>query len=60
MEKHKFSLTLTGSLNESTQKAQALAELAAYLDTKTLQALAKVVKTEPQKVALAKKFLGIS
>lgn len=59
MENHKFSLTIQGKQQEATEKANALAELAKYLDSKTLKALAKVVKTDPSKVALAKQFLGI-
>lgn len=60
METHKFSLTIKGTQDEATKKANALAILANGLDAKTLNALAKVVKTDPQKVALAKQFLGIA
>ena len=41
------------------KKAKALAILANKLDQKTLTALANVVKTDPQKVELAKTFLGL-
>ena len=54
-----FKLKINGDKAEATAKANALVTLAKYLDSKTLTALAKVVKTDPQKVALAKGFLGI-
>ncbi|MBD3637203.1 MAG: hypothetical protein HUJ25_07630 [Crocinitomicaceae bacterium] len=57
--KHKFSITISGSKKEATTKAQALGTLAAYLDTQTLETLANVVKNDPDKVALAKQFLGL-
>ena len=60
MENHKFSLTIKGSEKEAAKKANALAVLANALDTQTLVALAHVVKTDPQKVALARQFLGIA
>jgi len=59
MEKHSFTLTISGSQSEATEKAQALGTLAAYLDAITLRKLAQVVKTDPQKVEMAKKFLGV-
>lgn len=59
MEKHKFSISISGTHTEATQKAKAVAELATYLSAETLTALAHVVKTDPSKVALAKQFLGV-
>ncbi|NOQ75643.1 MAG: hypothetical protein GQ574_26785 [Crocinitomix sp.] len=59
MDKHSFKISITGSKSEATEKAVAVATLASYLDAKTLTALAKVVKTDPNKVALAKQFLGL-
>ncbi len=59
MEKHKFSISISGTQKEATEKAKAVAELATYLSAQTLTALARVVKTDPSKVALAKKFLGV-
>lgn len=59
MEQHSFKLTISGAKKDATQKAQALGVLAGRLDAKTLKALAKVVKDDPDKVALAKSFLGI-
>ena len=58
MSKHTFRITVVGSLNDAQQKAKSLAALAA-LDVKTLNALAHIVKNDPQKVALAKQFLGV-
>lgn len=59
MDKHKFNISISGTQKEATEKAKAVAELATYLNAQTLTALAKVVKTDPSKVALAKQFLGI-
>lgn len=60
MEKHKFTLSLSGSKEDATQKVNALAVLASKLSTETLLALAKVVKEDPGKVEMAKQFLGVS
>lgn len=60
MDKHKFTVTISGTQKEATEKAQGIAVLASLLDAKTITALAHLVKTDPQKVALAKGFLGIS
>lgn len=59
MSKHKFSITISGSKEDATTKANALAELARRLDAATLHALADVVKNDPEKVAMARKFLGV-
>ncbi|MBL4862072.1 MAG: hypothetical protein JKY09_03525 [Crocinitomicaceae bacterium] len=59
MDKHSFKITISGTVKEATQKAQALGTLAGYLDVDTLKALAHLVKTDPQKVAMAKQFLGV-
>ena len=59
MEKHSFKLSISGDKKTATEKAKALVELAKYLDVKTLKALAGVVKNDPDKVALAKGFLGV-
>jgi len=58
MSKYTFKITICGSKQDATAKAKALAAMAA-LDSKTLGALANVVKNDPQKVALAKQFLGV-
>ena len=52
-------ITINGDSKAAEKKAKALATLANKLDQKTLTALAKVVKTDPQKVELAKTFLGL-
>ena len=59
MEKHKFTIAISGDKSTATKKATAVATLASYLDVKTLTALAEVVKNDPAKVKLAKQFLGI-
>lgn len=59
MEKHKFTIAISGDKKSATAKANALATMGSYLDVKTLKALANVVKNDPAKVALAKQFLGI-
>ncbi len=59
MSKHNFKLSISGDKKEANQKAKALGTLAAYLSAATLTALAHTVKTDPAKVELAKKFLGV-
>lgn len=52
-------ITIPGDKASAQKTAKALATLASKLDQKTLIALANVVKNDPQKVALAKSFLGL-
>lgn len=59
MDKHTFKISISGTQTEATQKAQAVAKLATFLDAKTLKALAHVAEFDQQKVALAKQFLGV-
>lgn len=60
METYKISLSIKGeNQQQALDKANAAAQLANNLDTKTLVALANVAKNEPSKVAIAKKFLGL-
>ncbi|MBL4704291.1 MAG: hypothetical protein JKY54_07205 [Flavobacteriales bacterium] len=59
MSKHKFSISISGTKTEATKKVNGLATLAAYLSVETIVALAHVAKTDPDKVELAKKFLGV-
>jgi predicted transcriptional regulator with HTH domain len=59
MDKHTFKISISGNASEAKQKASAVAILASYLDAKTLKALARVVKTDPDKVRMAKQFLGV-
>lgn len=59
MKAHKFIITIDGEESNAKSKANSIAVLAKYLDEPTLKALAKVVVSEPQKVSLAKQFLGL-
>lgn len=59
MDKHVFKITISGTQKEASEKAHGLATLASHLTAETIQALAHLVKTDPQKVALAKQFLGV-
>ncbi len=59
MSKYKFTITISGTEQEATEKARGIAVIASHLDAKTITALAKVIQTDPSKVALAKGFLGI-
>lgn len=60
MATHKFTITIKGERPEAEIKALALAVLGSHLSAQTLSALAKVVREDPAKVALAKQFLGVS
>lgn len=44
---------------EANEKIAALAVLASHLSAKELTRLAHIVKTDPVKTALAKKYLGV-
>ena len=44
MEKHKFSISISGSKKEATEKINGLAVLASKLSADTITALAKLVK----------------
>lgn len=59
MSKYNFKISISGEKQEAIAKAEALGELATYLDATTLKALANVVKNDPEKVAQAKAFLGV-
>lgn len=59
MEKHTFKLTISGSANQAKRKAKAAARLVGKLPTDFIERLADVAENEPDKVALAKKFLGV-
>lgn len=59
MEKHKFTISITGSKKEATDKINALAVLASKLSAETLIGFAKVVKEDPSKIEFAKHYLGI-
>jgi hypothetical protein len=60
MKNYTYKFTLEeASEKEADQKIEALTTLAAKLSTKELARLAHVVKTDPVKTALAKKYLGV-
>lgn len=59
MSNHTFKISISGTKESATAKAKALATLGSYLDEKTLKALAHLVKNDPNKVAMAKNFLGV-
>lgn len=58
MEKHSFKITIKGDKESATKKAKAIATLTSHLSAETLALFAKVVKTDPDKVELAKQFLN--
>ena len=60
MEKHKFTISISGSKKEATEKINALAVLAANLSASTIKGFAEVVKSDPAKIEFAKHYLGIS
>lgn len=60
MDKHKFSISISGSKEKATEKIKGLAVLASHLSAETITALAKLVKEDPAKVEFAKDYLGIS
>lgn len=60
MEKHKFSISISGSKKDATEKINGLAILASKLSADTITALAKLVKSDPAKVEAAKHYLGVS
>ena len=60
MEKHKFSISISGSKKDATKKINGLAILASKLSAETITALAKLVKSDPAKVEAAKHYLGVS
>jgi hypothetical protein len=55
---YKFSLE-EKSEQEADAKIEALSTLAKKLSVKELSKLAHIVKTDPVKTALAKKYLGV-
>lgn len=59
MEKHKFTISISGSKKEATEKISALAVLAAHLSASTIKGFAEVVKNDPAKIEFAKHYLGL-
>lgn len=60
MKSYTYKVTLEEkSETEADAKIEALTTLAKKLSVKELSKLAHVVKTDPTKTALAKKYLGV-
>ena len=60
MKSYTYKITLEEkSESEADAKIEALSNLAKKLTVKELSKLAHVVKTDPVKTALAKKYLGV-
>lgn len=60
MEKHNFTLTIEAkSDTDAEQKVKSLIILASKLSSKELDKLAYVVKNDPIKTALAKRYLDL-
>lgn len=60
MEKFKYEISIQAASREEAQtKMAALAILASHLKTRELEKLAHIVKNDPVKTALAKKYLGV-
>ena len=58
MEKHKFTITVSGDKTEATKKVKAMARIIAKLTVKQAEAIADVVENDPSKIALAMQFIG--
>lgn len=60
MKKYHYTMTIDAQVEkDADEKMQALIILASKLSAKELSGLAHVVKTDPTKTALAKKYLGL-
>ncbi len=60
MKKYHFEISIEAkSETEATEKMKALITLASKLSEKELSKLAHVIKHDPIKTALAKKYLGV-
>jgi hypothetical protein len=60
MPKYQYEITLEAvSEYEATEKMKALTVLASKLSEKELSRLAHIVKHDPVKTTLAKKYLGV-
>ncbi len=60
MKSYKYQVTLEEKTEqEADAKIEALSILAKKLTVKELSKLAHIVKTDPVKTALAKKYLGV-
>jgi hypothetical protein len=60
MKEHNYNIRIQAAQEkEADEKIAALAILASQLTAKELTKLAHIVKTDPVKTALAKKYLGV-
>jgi hypothetical protein len=60
MSKHTFEITIeAASANEAAEKLQAASILMQKLKANEIKKMADVVKNDPVKTALAKKYLGL-
>ena len=60
MKDYNYSIRISALLEkEANEKIAALATLASHLNAQELTKLAHIVKTDPVKTALAKKYLGV-
>ncbi len=60
MKPYKYQVTLEEkSERDADEKINAMTVLAKKLSVKELSGLARIVKTDPVKTALAKKYLGV-
>ena len=60
MKEYNYNIRIPAILEkEANEKIAALAVLASNLSAKELTRLAQIVKTDPVKTALAKKYLGV-
>ena len=60
MKDYNYNIRIPAVLEkEADEKIAALAILASHLTAKELTKLAHIVKTDPVKTALAKKYLGV-
>lgn len=60
MKKFKYSISIDAKLEtDADEKMKALIILASKLTAKELVGLANIVKNDPIKTALAKKYLGV-
>jgi hypothetical protein len=60
MKKFQYDITIEAKIEtEADGKMTALTTLASKLSTKELTKLAQVVKNDPIKTAMAKKYLGV-
>lgn len=60
MPKHQYEISIeAASEGEATAKMKALTTLASKLSQTELTKLAHIVKNDPVKTALAKKYLGV-